>query len=108
RWMLFAWDALHIQTRVFALAQHSGDPLAMLAVAAQILLLSLSMCASVYFFASMSRKAVKFLWTWSKPTRPRRLAGALTAVGVLAVVALLWLPNLPWMSSSRPSGPPGP
>jgi putative peptide zinc metalloprotease protein len=106
RLLLFAGDALRAQTQVFVLAQRSGDGLAMTAVASQILLLTLSMVASVYFLFSVSWKAVKRLWAWSRPTAPRRLAGMLATVGVLALVAFLWLPSLPWLNASMPSGPP--
>jgi hypothetical protein len=107
RSMGIAWDAFLIQTRTFAMAQSVGDTLAMIAVATQILLLLLSMFASVYFLSSMTWKGIRALWAWSRPTLPRRLAGSLTAVGVLTLVAFFWLPSLPLSSSALPSGPPG-
>jgi hypothetical protein len=107
RLLLFAWDALLSQRQMFVLARSSGDLLAMTAVVSQILLLMLSIFASVYLLYSVSWKPLKQLWQWSRPTLPRRLAGALATVGILSLVAFLWLPNLPMLDASMPSGPTG-
>jgi len=103
----FAWDTLLMQTQVFAMVQSVGNTLAMAAVASQILLLLLSILAGVYFLFSIVRQTVAFLWKWSKPTLPRRLAGSFAAVAMLALVAFLWTPSLSAMNSSVVNGPAG-
>jgi len=103
----FTWDALRVQMQAFSMAQSVGEPLAMAAVASQILLLVLSILAGVYFFFSMARNGVVYLWRWSSPTLPRRLAGAVAAVTVLALVALLWAPSLSAMNLTVANGPTG-
>jgi hypothetical protein len=37
---------------------------------------------------------VRVLWMWSKPTRTRRVAGALVAAGSVAIIAFFWVLQL--------------
>jgi hypothetical protein len=87
-----SWDALLSQTRLFSMAQSSGEFILMAASASQMLLITLSMLAIVYMLYSMSRKPIRVLWNWSKPTPMRRMAGALATSGTVALLALLWTP----------------
>jgi putative peptide zinc metalloprotease protein len=107
RLVALSWDAIGTQVRMFSMAQSVGDALSMVAVASQIFLLSLSLLAAVYFLFSLARKPAQFLWRWSKPTAPRRFAGALAGAAVLGLVGFLWLPYLPTFQWSVANGPQG-
>jgi hypothetical protein len=107
RFIIFSWDALLVQIQAFSMAQSVGDALAMAAVASQLLLLMLAILAGVYFLFSIARKAVAYIWRWSRPTLPRRVAGTFAAVGILMLVALLWRSSLSAMNLSVANGPTG-
>jgi hypothetical protein len=61
-----------------------------------MLILGLPVFGLSYLLASLSRKPITVLWRWSKPSAPRRVASALTAVAVLGLVVFLWAPQLPF------------
>jgi hypothetical protein len=102
--MARGWDALVYQGREFFAAQSTGDLLLMAAIIAQIVLLVLSMLAAIYLLYIMSRTPIKVLWNWSRPTPLRRLAGAATSLGVIALLGLLWTPYLLLASRPIPTG----
>jgi putative peptide zinc metalloprotease protein len=104
RLMVVGWSALLYQIRVFSLAWSSGDFLALAAVTSQMLLIALSMLTAIYFLYSMSRKPIGALWRWSKPTPTRSLVGTVTAVGAVAVVVLLWVPQVSFVGRHIPAG----
>lgn len=104
RFMALGSESLLYQVRLFSLARSTNDPVMMAAVAAQVLLLGLSLLAAVYFFYSLVRAPAVALWRWSKATHARRVIGALITMASLAVVAWLWAPQL---SATRQYLPPG-
>jgi len=104
RFVTLGWDALFYQARVFAIAHARGDVLLMAAVASQLVLLALAMLAVVYVLYGVSHAPIRALWNWSVPTPARRLAGALIAVTVVGLVALLWAPVLRFPQPSVPAG----
>lgn len=104
RLMVVGWSALLFQIRVFPLAWSSGDFLVMAAVISQMLLIALSMLTALYFLYNMSRQPIRALWNWSKPTPARRLVSTVTAVAAVAVVVLLWVPQVSFVGRRIPAG----
>jgi putative peptide zinc metalloprotease protein len=85
-----------LQSQFFVSAWHGGD-LARAALAAlQILLLALQVGGLVSVLYFQGSRAAVALWKWSKPTPPRRLAGAVAVVAVIVLLLVLWLPRMPF------------
>ena len=93
RFMTTAWGAVRHQASVFTQAWSAGDAFLVAAVIAQILLLALSMLAAAYFLYSLAQRALKGLWTWSRPTLARRTAGTLGATAATIVLVAMWAPE---------------
>jgi putative peptide zinc metalloprotease protein len=104
RFMAVGGDSLFYQTRIFAIAWSTEDFVRMAAAASQILLLTLSMAAAVYLIASTSRMLSRGLWSWSRSSHTRRIAGALVAVGAVTLLVFLWAPELPFAGKPVPAG----
>jgi putative peptide zinc metalloprotease protein len=96
RFFTTAIDSLLYQGRTFVIAAAAGDFLLLAAIASQAALLSLSMLATVYAIQAISRTPLRTLWRWSRPTRPRRVVGALVAGAVGGLVIVMWAPDLPF------------
>lgn len=60
------------------------------APASQMLILALEMVGIAYLLYALGRALGRAIWSWSKPTPTHRVTGALLAVGVASLVALLW------------------
>src|SRR5262249_23033682 len=104
RFVTLGGGAPFYQARVFAIAHARGDVLLMAAPASHLVLLALAMLAVVYVLYGVSHAPIRALWNWSVPTPARRLAGALIAVTVVGLVALLWAPVLRFPQPSVPAG----
>lgn len=56
----------------------------------QAILLAVEMVGLLLILYALVQKPIKAIWNWSKPTPMRRIAGALVALGVIALLAVLW------------------
>jgi putative peptide zinc metalloprotease protein len=99
-----AWNALLSQVRVFLMVQHRGDVLNVAAVSSQIILLALSLLATVYFLYALLKKPAKVLWAWSKPTPARFALGSAAALAGVALLAVAWVPRLILPEEPLPPG----
>jgi putative peptide zinc metalloprotease protein len=99
-----AWNALLSQTRVFSMVRDQGDFLSIAAVSSQIILLALSLLATVYFLYTLLKKPAKTLWKWSKPTPTRLAIGSVAALAGVAFLAVLWIPRLVLPEEPLPPG----
>jgi putative peptide zinc metalloprotease protein len=98
------WDSFLNLTADLSAAWGTGSGLGVVASASQMLILALGMVGIAYLFYVLGRRLAEAIWSWSKPTPARRVAGALIAVGAVAAVAFLWSPNLPLASKAAPAG----
>lgn len=90
-----AWDSAGQQTDAFSLARDSGDAAGMAAAIAQTGILALPTLGLIYSLFGMGKRATKGLYAWSKPTPLRRMAGSTIGVVAVALLAYLWVPQLP-------------
>jgi putative peptide zinc metalloprotease protein len=89
------WHALLQQTTAFARAQDAGEILGMALAIVQMLILALTTFGLLLVLFNVGYRAFRLLWSWSRPTPGRRVIGVLIASGVGALVAFLWVPQLP-------------
>jgi putative peptide zinc metalloprotease protein len=104
RFAVTTWGALLRQGGNLSEALLSGDAAGIALVAAQILMLGLSLFAIAFLFYSLFQAPVRAVWAWSGPSAPRRAVGALSGVAAIAVLAYLWAPELPFPGASPPAG----
>lgn len=90
------WTALRWQFAVLGNLLSTRDALLLILVIVQMLLLALPAVGALYMFTLSSRRLLRALWRWSKPTLLRRLGGGLVGAAAFAVVTILWAPQLPW------------
>jgi len=102
--IIITWDSSLIQLGKFSYAQSNGHFLGMVASIMQMLILALTLLASVYLLYSVSRTPLRTLWHWSKPSLLRRLAGTLVFMGIVVAVSLLWTPYLSFARSPALAG----
>jgi hypothetical protein len=98
------WDALVYQAQNLSIAWTAGDHLALAAIAIQILILSFSLFATIYFLYLLLRDAIRIIGRFSRPTPLRRVGGALVTTGGFALIALLWAPELMSLYPNIPMG----
>ena len=97
------WDALGQQAGAFSQALSQGNVLGLLATGFQILLLALPTLALLYTLYSLGKRLVVGVWHWSQGSAQRKLVAGLGSVGVVALLAFLWAPQIPFLG-----GRPGP
>jgi putative peptide zinc metalloprotease protein len=100
RFLATTRDAFLAQTRLFSIVWSQGDLFIMVLSVLQMLLLALPVLGTLYILYSVSRIPIMAVWDWSKPTATRRMAGALGAAAVTALVGLLWAPQLRGLTGS--------
>lgn len=88
-----AWDSGSKQAHVFT--HGHADALAMLSAGVQLAVLAIPTLGLLYMLYKLGRRIFGALWTWSKPTPLRRVAGTLATVAILGGLAALWLPQIP-------------
>ena len=54
-----------------------------------------SRVGTAFLLYVLGKRFLGFLWKWSQPTPTRRVAGVLGTVGMFALLAFLWAPQLP-------------
>ncbi len=95
-----AWDALVVQRDAFVQSLSGRDPLGMTLSTMQELLITLPLLGGGYMFYNLGWRLIRAVWNWSKLTLRRRMVGVLGAAGVIALLAFLWAPQLPYVSGS--------
>jgi putative peptide zinc metalloprotease protein len=90
------WDSLNRQYDNFQTAQAAGDVLGIASAGAQTLLLLLPTIGMVYIIARLFKGLFTRIWNWSKPSAARRVGGTLATGGIVALLAMLWLPSIPF------------
>ncbi len=90
-----AWDSGSKQAAALSTAHAHGDVLGTITSAVQILVLALPTFGLLYVLFNLTRRGFGALWRWSKPTVGRRITGSAVTVGVVAFLALLWVPQIP-------------
>lgn len=90
-----AWDSGSKQAASLSTAHAHGDVLGTITSAVQILVLALPTFGLLYVLFNLTRRGFGALWRWSKPTVCRRITGSAVTVGIVAFLALLWVPQIP-------------
>jgi putative peptide zinc metalloprotease protein len=90
-----AWDSLGQLWTGMQGSLANGDGLAVAGSIAQILVLVLMTGGLLFFLLTLARKALSVVWGWSKPTVPRRIAGALGTLATIALLVFLFAPATP-------------
>ncbi len=88
--LLVLSDSFLNQMTNLSAAWSIGSALGVSASASQMAILALEMAGITYLLYVLGRGLVSAIWSWSKPTPTRRVAGALIAAGVIVLVAFLW------------------
>jgi hypothetical protein len=104
RFIAIGSESLVYQTSLLSLANSTSDVVLMAAAAAQMILIALSLLASVYFLYSLVRKPAGALWNWSRAAPARRAVGALISAAAIGLVAALWIPQLSLARQPLPAG----
>jgi len=90
-----AWDSGSKQAASLSTAHAHGDVLGTITSAVQLLVLALPTFGLLYVLFNLTRRGFGALWRWSKPTVGRRITGSAVTVGIVAFLALLWVPQIP-------------
>jgi hypothetical protein len=77
------WDAFLAQARLFTNLQIYGEFLMMMVLGLQMPLLALVVFGTIYIVYNVSRRLIRAVWNWSKPTPMCRIAGALNQLACL-------------------------
>lgn len=96
-----AWDSFGQQYDSFQTAQAAGDALGVGAAGAQALLLLFPTFGMVYIIVKLLKGLLARIWQWSKPSAGRRVVGTLATGGVVALLAVLWLPSIPFSDGQQ-------
>lgn len=104
RLISIGWDAIIFQVRNSSIAWSAGEALAAVAIGAQVLILILSLSATIYFLYRLLRDPIWSIWMWSQPTPLRRVAGTLGATSGLILIALFCAPELLSLPPEIPGG----
>jgi putative peptide zinc metalloprotease protein len=103
------WEALSLQVAMLSSTSSVSDAPRALAALTQIVFLALPLLGITYLLYATSRKLVRAIWTWSKPTPKRRIAGTFATAAVVGLLGLAWAPRLhldqpPFTQPSTPAG----
>lgn len=99
-----AYDGLTNQASLFSDARRTGDVLGMATAAAQILMLALPIAGVVYFFYALAWRPISAMWHEGAHRPVRRMASVVAAVGVVAGIWFVWVPQLPFVGRPVPVG----
>jgi putative peptide zinc metalloprotease protein len=89
-----AWDSFVRQSDGFSTVWMARDVVGLMVAGVHMVMLALPTFGILLILFKLSRRISWAIWTWSKPTWPRRLIGSLGAAGVLTFLAFLWAPQL--------------
>jgi putative peptide zinc metalloprotease protein len=99
-----AVDALFAQFGTIGTSIGDGNLLITLAAIAQVVALGLPLLGIVVTLFTLARRVFGAIWRWSSPTPARRVTGAAVSAALIALIAFMWAPQLPFV----PGAPPGP
>jgi putative peptide zinc metalloprotease protein len=97
-----AWDSMGQQWAAVTDAFAAGDGLVAASSAVQILVLGLMTGGLLFFLFTLARTTVQKAWDWSRPTWPRRIAGAAATLALAGVLAVLFAPASPLTGQGGP------
>lgn len=100
RVIITALDSAGKQAHLLAQAQTHGNGLGMLLAGVQLLVLALPAFGSIYLLFNLGRSVFGAIWQWSQPSVPRRLAGSAASAAIVAFLAYLWIPQIPFGSNA--------
>lgn len=98
------WDAVLIQQEEFFHPQRYRGAVGKVLSVLQLALAVLPLLATLYLLYNSARLPLRGLWQWSKHSVSRALAGGGAVAAVLALVAYLWVPQLPFVVRPVPVG----
>jgi len=98
------WDAVLTQQEEFFHPQRYGIVLGKVLSALQLVLASLPLLATLYLLYNSARTPLRGLWQWSKQGTSRAIAAGFVVAVTLALVAYLWVPQLPFVAPAVPVG----
>lgn len=90
-----AWDSAGELFRDFSTARAQGDLAGMAAAVVQVGILAVPVAGMFFVLYMLGKRAARAAWRWSRPTWPRRVAGATSSLAIVGLVAFLWAPQLP-------------
>lgn len=100
----FTWDAFLIQRQGLFHPQGPRTVLGTIVSLVQMIILPLPLLGVVYLLCKVGWTIVHVLWRWSRHIPVRQVASMLGVIGSLALVAHLWIPQLPFAQKSEPPG----
>lgn len=95
-----AWDAVVVQRAAFVQYLNSRDPLGVTLSTVQELLLTVPLLGGGYMFYSLGWRLIKAVWNWSKLSLRRCMVSVLSFAAVIALLAILWAPQMPFLTGS--------
>jgi putative peptide zinc metalloprotease protein len=90
------WDAIVQQASQFVQGLGAADVLLMLGAAGQALLLCLPVLGLTYTLYRLGRSGFTLLYVWSRPSLLRQVVATFAGMAAIALVVLLWAPQLPF------------
>lgn len=98
------WDAFLIQREELVHPQRQSGLLGAVASVVQMFILPLPLLGMVYLLSKLGWSGLRALWRWSRHVLVRQVASLLCVAGTLALVANLWIPQLPFAHTALPDG----
>lgn len=98
------WDAALIQREEFVHPQRYGAVLGKVLSALQLVLASFPLLATLYLLYSSTRAPLRGLWQWGKQSASQAIVAGGGVAAALALVAYLWVPQLPFVMTTIPVG----
>ena len=99
-------DSLGKHGAAFTQSFGSGDTVATVAAAAQVVIVLLPTFGLAFLFYSLGRRVATKVWRWSAGSTAKRAVAAMGAVAAVALLAFLWAPQL-ILPGAPPFGAPG-
>lgn len=90
------WQSFQLLMEQFGAARGGGNLLGMVTSGVQMLLLALPTLGTVYILAKLAQSLATALWRWGQPSPARRVLSSFAGVAVVALLAFLWAPQLPF------------
>lgn len=90
------WSSFQRLAGDFGGARGGGDILGMVTSGVQMLLLALPTLGTVYILIKLAKSLAIALWRWGQPSPARRALSSLGGVAIVALLAFLWAPQLPF------------
>jgi putative peptide zinc metalloprotease protein len=95
-------DAVLRQNGQFLNGASTGNVAVMVLAVMQMVLIGLGFIGLALVLYGLGKPVALGLWRFGRPTWPRRAASALAAVGLVALLASLWIPQIPAQAAPPP------